>query len=154
MNRTRRSRNEGVPSVKNYLSSFNIKEIMTPLTLFEQEQIAQQLVQRIIANEQRVAQSQQLPQHLEEVRQTFDSKTKVNVKLPVLSQLSPRTKRKIASLPKPNDHELQEVRKLERMTKETGVSSVVSFNIKITLFIYHAFRRRCLVPRHSQVKCS
>jgi hypothetical protein len=58
-----------------------------------------------------------LPSHLEEVKKFVDPPTKVQVKLPVYTLLSPRTRRKLAVLPKPNEFELQIIRKLEKDAK-------------------------------------
>ena len=53
-----------------------------------------------------------LPRHLEQFRRDYD-RMNAKVQLPTLSQLSPRTKRKIASLPPPNEVEMEAVEKLE-----------------------------------------
>ena len=53
-----------------------------------------------------------LPRHLEQFRRDYD-RMNAKVQLPTLSQLSPRTKRKIASLPPPNEVEIEAIEKLE-----------------------------------------
>jgi hypothetical protein len=104
-------------SVRNFLQSFSIEEITTPLTLSQQEQLADKLVRTIKSKDT----SNKLPDYLEEFRRVYDGPNRLEAKLPVLRQLSPRSKRMIALMPKPNEVELQKVRKIERMTNnKTG----------------------------------
>lgn len=109
-----------LPPIKNHLSSFSLQEITTPLTLHQQEQLANTLLSKIQEREDILQSKYTLPDHLEEFRKIFDPPSKLNVRLPIISQLSPRTKSKLSVLPKPNDYELQETRKVEKQIKQLG----------------------------------
>lgn len=108
----------------NHLAQFHIRDITRPLTLTEQESLANKLVQQIVQEERAKRVQLQLPKHLDEVRKMVDPAGKVQSKLPVFSQLSPRTRRKLAALPKPNEYEQQQVRALERQSKEVGGKAI------------------------------
>jgi hypothetical protein len=111
---------EGAPRRTNYLSTFNLSELTKPLSLSEEEQLANELVQNIFQQEKEKDDRYKLPEHLEQIKRLLDPPNKVKKKLPIISQLSPRTKNKIATLPKPNDFELQEVRNIEKLSKKVG----------------------------------
>jgi hypothetical protein len=111
---------EGAPRRTNYLSTFNLSDLTKPLSLSEEEQLANELVQNIFQQEKEKDDRYKLPEHLEQIKRLLDPPNKVKKKLPIISQLSPRTKNKIATLPKPNDFELQEVRNIEKLSKKVG----------------------------------
>lgn len=100
--------------------TFSLREIREPIPLHEQEKYANTIIDKIFEVEKKENEHFELPAHLEEFRKYFDPTTKIRTKLPIISQLSPRTKRKIAILPKPNEFELKEIRGLEKMAKEIG----------------------------------
>jgi hypothetical protein len=104
----------------NHLAQFHILDITKPLTLSEQEALAHRLVQQIVQEEKNKKIQLSLPKHLDDVRKIVDPAGKVQSKLPIFSQLSPRTRRKLMVLPKPNEFELQQIRQLDRQSKEIG----------------------------------
>jgi hypothetical protein len=121
--------------VKGNNHSFSIADVSKPLTLHEEETFANKLISDIHKQQYDVKQKKdlklkekedpyKLPEHLDQFRKLFDPPTKVKKKLPIISSLSPRTKNKISSLPKPNDYELAEIRNLEKMTKKIGSSFI------------------------------
>eukprot|EP01039_Chlorochromonas_danica_P008918 gene8917-9836_t len=100
--------------IKNFLRQFTIDEIQRPLSLHQQEQLAQHLLTSI----QRLDDEEgKLPDHLEEFKRIYEGPHHVEAKLPILSQLTPRTKKMIAVIPKPNEAEMAQVRAIERGTR-------------------------------------
>lgn len=100
--------------IKNFLRQFTIEEIQHPLSLHQQEELAQHLLTSI----QRLDQEEgKLPEHLEEFKRIYEGPHHVEAKLPILSQLTPRTKKMIAVIPKPNEAEMAHVRAIERGTR-------------------------------------
>ena len=57
--------------------------------------------------------NRELPRHLERFRRDYERMQASKIQLPTLSQLSPRTRRKMAVLPPPNEVELQAIAKIE-----------------------------------------
>ncbi|RYH02956.1 hypothetical protein EON65_47445, partial [archaeon] len=113
---------------RNFLKQFTIQEITTPLTLSQQEQLADQLIHHI-----KHASEDKLPDYLEEFKRIYEGPNHLDVHLPVLSQLTPRTKRKLAVQPKPTDYEMQKVRAIERSTKGKVQDLYASLSSKMPL---------------------
>eukprot|EP01038_Epipyxis_sp_PR26KG_P012235 gene12235-16391_t len=53
-----------------------------------------------------------LPDHLEQFRKQYEKVQNTTVKLPLISSLSPRSKKKVSLLPAPNEHEEREIKGL------------------------------------------
>ncbi len=105
----------------NFIKSIPIKSITTPMTLFEQEQMADQLIREINKKSQNSTNEYALPDHLEKFRLEYENASKKAIKLPtIISQLSPRSRKKIASLPAPNKVERQQIKKIESMEIHSG----------------------------------
>ena len=105
----------------NISSDFNLKE---------QEIAAEKLVRQVIRKTDEILKSERkldqeknrLPDHLEKFRHDFEEleKRKQTVKLPIISQISPRSKKKISLLPPPNEiekHRLDEIEKISKHIK-------------------------------------
>jgi hypothetical protein len=88
--------------------------------LAEEESLANEIVNNILQQEKEKEDRYKLPEHLDQIKRLLDPPSKVKKKLPIISQLSPRTKSKLATIPKPNDFELQEIRNIEKLTKKAG----------------------------------
>jgi hypothetical protein len=67
--------------------------------------------------------NRELPRHLERFRRDYERMQASKVQLPTLSQLSPRTRRKMAVLPPPNEAELQAIEKIEQNLQQQPVQN-------------------------------
>lgn len=102
----------------NISSDFNLKE---------QEIAAEKLVRQVIRKTDEILKSERkidqetnrLPDHLEKFKRDFEEleKRKQTVKLPIISQISPRSKKKISLLPPPNENEKHRLDEIEKLAK-------------------------------------
>lgn len=118
-----------VPKKTNHLSSFLPKSssslavsdlLSGPLSLAEEERLANELVTGLLEKEKERDARYALPAHLEAIKKLLDPPSRVKKKLPVISQLTPAMKERLAALPKPNDVELGEARALEKLSQKLG----------------------------------
>lgn len=111
-----------------YRSPITIGHLTADMTLHEQEKAANALLLDVIkATADKANVDDSLPDHLEQFRQEFEllESKKSSAKLPkIVSQLTPRTKQKLATLPPPNAFEKKEVQKLEQFSKTINPSEV------------------------------
>jgi hypothetical protein len=101
--------------------------ISSDFTLKEQEIAAEKLVRQVIRKTDDILKSERLldqeknrlPDHLEKFKRDFEEleKRKQTVKLPIISQISPRSKKKISLLPPPNENEKQRLEEIGKLAK-------------------------------------
>jgi hypothetical protein len=114
-----------LPPLHNYLAPFSINDISKPLSLYEQEKLANTLLSKIYQSKKKEDDKYRLPAHLAEVCKVFDPPSKLqNVTLPSVSLVSPRTKARLKQLPRLNDVELHEVREIEKGVRAVGTKRV------------------------------
>lgn len=101
-------------------------DISSDFSLKDQEKAAELLVRQVIRKSEQILKSERLvdaenrlPDHLEKFKRDFEEmeKRKQTVKLPIISTISPRSKKKISLLPPPNDVEKQKLDEIESFSK-------------------------------------
>ena len=65
-----------------------------------------------------VAAQQIMPDHIRQFKEEWDQVTQNRIKLPIIRQLSPRTRKKISLLPPPNAIDLQKLQSFETLTAQ------------------------------------
>mmetsp|Transcript_19751 Transcript_19751/g.27140 ORF Transcript_19751/g.27140 Transcript_19751/m.27140 type:complete len:2215 (+) Transcript_19751:40-6684(+) len=115
--------------------SYAFQGISTAFTLEEQEKAADRLVRQVIRRTDEILRSEmlnqeknRLPDHLEKFRLEFEEmeKKKQSVKLPVILQVSPRSRKKISLLPPPNETEKQKLEEIEKYSRRIQPVSIYS----------------------------
>jgi hypothetical protein len=88
-----------------------------------------QMAQTTSSKDMETRNRKRLPKHIEDFKRDYEQLNASRINLPVLSQLSPRTKRKIAQLPPPNKDEIAEIVKIQNELREVNTSNAY---LKIT----------------------
>jgi len=115
--------------------SYTVHGISAAFTLEEQEKAADRLVRQVIRRSDEILRSEllsqeknRLPDHLEKFRLEFEEmeKKKQSVKLPVILQVSPRSRKKISLLPPPNETEKLKLEEIEKYSRRIQPVSIYS----------------------------
>jgi hypothetical protein len=88
-----------------------------------------QMVQTTSSRDLDTRNRKRFPKHIEDFKRDYEQLNASQINLPILSQLSPRTKRKIAQLPPPNTDEIAEIDKIQHDLLEVNRSNAY---LKIT----------------------
>eukprot|EP01032_Pedospumella_encystans_P023431 gene23431-26525_t len=117
----------GVRDDSEFLKSFAIRNVSANITLEEQEAAANALVREALQQSKKyqAEHNYKLPDHLEQFRLEYErAAVKSKVSMPVVSQLSPRTKREASLLPKPTFYEEQKIKKFVELSKKTDTNTL------------------------------
>lgn len=103
----------------NFLKDFAVNNVSTGLTLQEEEYAANALLREALAKSKKYQEENNfdLPDHLEQFRKGYEKSEKVKVSIPLMSSLSPRTRRELSLLPKPTAFEEQKIKTLVEQSK-------------------------------------
>lgn len=115
------------PDDTDFLKSFAIRNVSANISLEEQEEAANALVREALqqSKQYQAEHKYQLPDHLEQFRLEYErAANKSKVVIPIVSQLSPRTKREASLLPTPTFYEEQKIKKLVELSKKTDTNTL------------------------------
>ena len=115
------------PNDADYLQSFAIRNVSANISLEEQEAAANALVREALHQSKmyQADHNYKLPDHLEQFRLEYErASEKSKLSIPMVSQLSPRTKREASLLPKPTFFEEQKINKLVELSKKTDTNTL------------------------------
>ena len=103
----------------NFLKDFAVNNVSSGLTLQEEEYAANALLREALAKSKKYQEEHNfdLPDHLEQFRKGYEKSEKVKVSIPLMSSLSPRTRRELSLLPKPTAFEEQKIKTLVEQSK-------------------------------------
>lgn len=105
----------------NFLKAFAINNVSANISLEQQERAADALVRETLLKSKlyQAEHNYTLPDHLEQFRQEYEKRDKKIVSIPLVSQLSPRTKRELSLMPTPSVYEEQKIKKLVELASKT-----------------------------------
>jgi len=115
------------PDDTDFLKSFAIRNVSANISLEEQEEAANALVREALqqSKQYQAEHNNKLPDHLEQFRLEYErAAEKSKVAIPIVSQLSPRTKREASLLPTPTFYEEQKIKKLVELSKKTDTNTL------------------------------
>lgn len=129
----------------NFLKSFTLRSVSSKLTLEEEERAANSLVREALHKSKQYQKEHNyvLPDHLEQFRLEYEKAEKKKVSIPLMSQLTPRTKRELSTMPRPTYFEEQKANKLVELSRKTDKETL--YNSLIPAESHEA------VPRYSEL---
>jgi hypothetical protein len=111
----------------NFLKAFAVNNIASNLTLEEEERAANALLRAAYAKSKKFQEEHNyaLPDHLEQFRRGYEKADhKAKGRIPMVSTLSPRTRRELSLLPPPNAFEEKKIDRLLDLSKKTDKSTL------------------------------
>jgi hypothetical protein len=111
----------------NFLKAFAVNNVVSNLSLEEEERAANALLRAAYAKSKKFQEDHNyaLPDHLEQFRRGYEKADhKAKGRIPMVSTLSPRTRRELSLLPPPNAFEEKKIDRLLDLSKKTDKSSL------------------------------